>query len=167
MTPLLDLIEALLKNLSDRIALAIFFASGLALLLMLFPWQVATLIRSHWEWPFLGLLLSLCYLPTRYVFAKVSEFSSNRTRNERLHHLTRQEKKILAPYIDNDFRSRRMPFMDPVAKGLADDGVLYTPDVARDVNGGVAYNIHDWARLYLKKNPNLVGRSEGPKAGDL
>jgi hypothetical protein len=39
---------------------------------------------------------------------------------------------------------------------LADDGVLYRPDVPRTPNGEEAYNIQDWARDYLKTHPDML-----------
>jgi superinfection exclusion protein B len=79
-----------------------------------------------------------------------------------LHNLTGREQEILLPYIVNDFRSRRIGKTDPVAQGLADDGILYAPDVAIAADGGKAYNIQDWVRVYLKKRIELVGGNRNP-----
>ena len=157
----------LVKHLTDRIALAILLASSVSMLLMLIPGQVGIWMKAHWIWPFLGFLLSLCYLPTRLLLDEVSERHKQHKRNLRLQNLTKKEKEILAPYIYNDFRSRRIFYRDPVAKGLVDDGVLSAPDVPPDGSGCVAYNIQDWVRLSLKKNLEWVGPSKsGPQGGD-
>ena len=107
----------------------------------------------HAVWFFLSLLFCLCYLPSKYVLDKVSEIASNNKRHERLRHLTRREKEILSPYVQNDFRTRRILNTDPVAKGLVHDGVLYNPGVVVDNNGYAAYNIQDWVRTYLNLRP--------------
>ena len=74
--------------------------------------------------------------------------------------MTRREKEILSPYVQNDFRTRRILNTDPVAKGLVHDGVLYNPDAA--------YNIQDWVRAYLKEHPQtLSGISIVPAVGDI
>jgi hypothetical protein len=79
--------------------------------------------------------------------------------------LTGREQKILLPYIANDYRSRRIVRTDPVAQGLADDSILCAPDVPIDASGGKAYNIQDWARVYLKKNLDLVREGQGSNTG--
>ena len=157
-----DAIEVFIKYLTDRIALAILFASIISLPLMLIPGPLGTWMIAHWTWPFFGLLLSLCYLPTRAILDGVSERAARNKRHERLKRLTKKERELLEPYIRNDFRSRRIWYTDPVAKGLADDGVLSIPDVIDDNSGGRAYNIQDWARSYLKDHPEMF--ADIPKA---
>jgi hypothetical protein len=50
-----------------------------------------------------------------------------------------------------------------VAKVLADDGILYAPDVPPDTNKYVAYSIQDWVLSFLKKHPELVGAPRPPQ----
>lgn len=163
-----DLIEAVLKHLTDRIALAALFASSISFALMLVPGQLGVWMTAHWVWPFLGLLFSLCYLPTRVILDGVSELAAHRKRCKRLKNLTRREKEILAPYIRNDFRTRRILHTDPVAKGLERDGVLYQPGVVRDNLGHEAYSIPDWVRTFLKKHSDTFeGIPNKGASGDL
>lgn len=113
----------------------------------------------------LGILVPIVYLPTgpiaTKIHDKIGQSDVERKRNNRLENLTKGEKELLEPYIRNDYRSRGILHSDTVAKGLADDGVLYAPDVVRDNLGHVAFNIQDWARLYLKKHPEIL--SDVPK----
>jgi hypothetical protein len=151
-----DAIETILKHLTDRIALAVLFLCVISLAVMLTAGEVGDWMRAHWLWIFFGLPGSLCYLPTRFVLDKVAETLTENKRHERLDDLTRREKEFLAPYIQNDYRARRVLHTDPVAKGLRDDGVLSAPDVALDQSKMKAYNIQNWARSYLKKHPDIL-----------
>ena len=82
--------------------------------------------------------------------------------------MTRREKEILSPYVQNDFRARRILNTDPVAKGLVHDGVLYNPGIVVYNNGYAAYNIQDWVRAFLKEHPQtLSGISIVPAVGDI
>ena len=74
----------------------------------------------------------------------------------KLNHLTQEEKKVLAPFIAGDFKARWIYRYDAVAQGLEIEGVLYAPDMPIDVNSRRAYNLHGWAREYLKENPKLL-----------
>jgi hypothetical protein len=156
LTPITEVVEALLKNLSDRIALAILLLSAVCLILMLIPGRVGVWMVDHWVWILLGLLGSLCYLPTRIVLEKASEWASERKRRERLRHLTAGEKDLLRIYIIEDIRSKKILRADAVAAGLADDGILYCPKVTSEETYFRSYNIQDWARLYLKKHFELI-----------
>jgi hypothetical protein len=84
--------------------------------------------------------------------------TSSRKEAKRLHALTVDERRILLRYVENETRTQI--FHDApdlgAAQGLADDGVLYRPDVAP--NGvAVTYNIQEWAFAYLSQNKGLVG----------
>lgn len=162
-TPLADLLEVLLKSLTDRLALAALFGCLFLRISMFFPdTGIGKWSNDHGLWIFFGILFPICYLPTRHIFDWIEKWQLNRKRNARLHNLTKREKEILAPYIaeNNDFRVRRFVFSDPVAKVLADDGVLCVPNMERDTYGKIAYSIQDWARTYLKKNSALLGKYE-------
>ena len=150
-----EAIEVFLKHLTDRVALAFVFLSVVLLASMAIPGAIGGWAKDRATWLALG-IFGLCYLPTRFVLEKVSEWQAARKRESRLQNLTGREKAILAPYLHNDFRTRRLLHTDPVARGLADDGVLYRPDVPRDEKGYEAYNIQDWARKYLKERMDLV-----------
>lgn len=82
---------------------------------------------------------------------------AEKKQQKRLHALTVDERRILLRYVENDTRTQI--FFDApdlgAAQGLADDGVLYRPDVAP--NGvAVTYNIQEWALAYLNRNKGLV-----------
>jgi Super-infection exclusion protein B len=153
-----DAIEVILKHLTDRVALAVLLLSLILLAAMLVPNPVGNWARSNPMYIAFGILGPLCYLPTRWLLEKFSESQEAGKRHKRLHNLTPREQQILGPYIRGDYRTRSLPHTDAVAKGLADDGVLYRPDVPRSPNGDEAYNIQDWARNHLKAHPDLLGK---------
>ena len=153
-----DALEVILKHLTDRLALAAMFLSLILLVAMLFPNPVGNWARSNPMYVAFGILGPLCYLPTRLLLEKFSDWQATRLRHKRLENLTPREQQILGPYIRNDYRTRNLPHTDAVAKGLADDGVLYRPDVPRTPSGEEAYNIQDWARTYLKAHPKLLDK---------
>jgi hypothetical protein len=152
-----ELVESLLKNLTDRIALGVLLLSVIFLLIMnLFSSSFAIWLASYSNWVYAALLGSLCYLPTRFILEGTNEFVDHRKKVKRLADLTNDEKRILAGFMDNNTKSRRINREDGVAKGLAEEGILYIPDIPCNSIGQMAYNIYDWARLHLKKNPHLV-----------
>jgi hypothetical protein len=152
-----DAIEVFLKYLTDRVALGLLFLSVVLLASMAIPGDGGSWARGHKTWVAFGILGPLCYLPTRYILEWIPELQAGSKRKKRLQNLTGRERAILAPYVHNDLRTRRLLHTDPVARGLADDGVLYRPDVPRDQNGYEAFNIQDWARKYLREHMDLVG----------
>ena len=106
-TPLADLLEVLLKSLTDRLALAALFGCLFLRISMFFPdTGIGKWSNDHGLWIFFGILFPICYLPTRHIFDWIEKWQLNRKRNARLHNLTKREKEILAPYIaeNNDFR---------------------------------------------------------------
>jgi hypothetical protein len=140
--PLLEFLEVVLKNLTDRLALAVLGGCLFLRGSMFFPdTGIGKWSDDHWIWIFFGILFPICYLPTRRVFEWEERWRANRKRNKRLHNLTSDEQSILAPYIKSNMRTDRIIYSDAVAKGLADDGILYIPDVSRDTLGRIAYNI--------------------------
>jgi hypothetical protein len=82
---------------------------------------------------------------------------AEKKQQKRLHALTVDERRILLRYVENEIRTQI--FIDApdlgAAQGLADDGVLYRPDVALD-GVAVTYNIQEWALAYLSRNRGLV-----------
>jgi len=161
-----DAIEVILKYLTDRLALAALFLSLLLWASTPFSNPVGNWARSNPMYIAFGILGPLCYLPTRWLLEKFSEWQAARTRHRRLEHLTPREQDILGPYIRGDYRTRRFSHTDPVAKGLADDGVLYCPNVPRTNDGKEAYNIQDWARKSLKSHLNLLSKYDEKKITD-
>src|ERR1700687_3019338 len=118
-----DAIEVILKHLTDRLALAALFLSLLLWASTSFSNPVGNWASSNPMYIAFGLLGPLFYLPTRWLLEKFSEWQAARVRHRRLENLTPREREILGPYIRSDYRTRRLPHTDPVAKGLADDGV--------------------------------------------
>jgi len=92
-----------------------------------------------------------------------SAHQAEEKRRRRLHALTADERRILSPYIEDEVRSRILHSAPDLgaAQGLADDGILYRPDVLRREQIAVAYNIQEWALAYLRKNKGLVAPSIG------
>jgi hypothetical protein len=159
-----EAIEVFLKHLTDRVALGLLILSLILLASMAIPGSTGSWARGHATWVAFGVLGPICYLPTRYLFDKWENWRDWQKRKHRLRNLTKREQEILLPYIVNDFRSRRINRLDPVAQGLADDGILYAPDVAVAADAGKAYNIQDWCRVYLKEHIDLVGGNRKPNS---
>lgn len=152
-----EVLEVFLKHLTDRAALTIFLASLVCFILMLFPGPLGSQTRMHWFFITTCFVLSVCYLPTRFVLENASEYETSRKRNRRLDDLVPEEKAILKEYMSANVRTRWISTKDAVAKGLADDGVLYKPAVPPDATTGwSAFNIQEWARLRLKKHPEKL-----------
>lgn len=159
----MGILEILLKNLTDNIALGVLLGCAILRITMFFPSTgMGAWSSDHWLPIDLGILFSACYLLARRIHEWDANRKANNKRHQRLHNLTKREQQILAPYIaeKNDFRVRRFLYTDPVAKVLADDGVLSIPNMERDRYGKIAYSIQDWARGYLKTKPDLVGKYE-------
>jgi hypothetical protein len=173
LTPIAEIAEVLLKSLTDRLAVAaILVCSGLILLWFALPNSaVGKWSEEHIVLIFIVGFFAFCYLPTRLIVERMQSWETDhevqRKYEKRLKRLTKREKEILAPYIVGDFRTRRFPDRDPVAKGLADAGILYCPQVTEDVYGNAAYNIQDRVLEYLKANPHIVGtQREKENPGD-
>jgi hypothetical protein len=89
-------------------------------------------------------------------FKKRRESAARRVREERLHRLTHDEKTVLLRFLTNPpTRTARFIGQRSIAQGLADDGILYKPDIA-DLGNGVSYNILNWALDYLAKHRDLL-----------
>jgi Super-infection exclusion protein B len=153
------IVEALLKSLTDRIAMAV---AGVSILLIVlaksFPTSPAGVWgNAHVTWVWLILTFCVLYLPTRHILQGVDDWDAKRKKQARLEDLTKDERKSLGQYIAGNCRTVWFDHQDAVAKGLAEEGILYCPDVPRRHTGQVAYNMHEWVRQYLKKRPKLFG----------
>jgi hypothetical protein len=84
-----------------------------------------------------------------------------RRRHQRLHHLRTDERELLRPYVQTACRS--CPIVEGhlgIAQGLADDGILYRPQLPASFSQVlVPYNIVDWALSYLIRHPHLVAET--------
>jgi hypothetical protein len=87
------------------------------------------------------------------------EFSVHRAaekQRRRLRALTADERKMLRRYVETETREMNFYAMElGVAQGLANDGILYRPDVPFQLNS-VPYNIQESVLAYLTKNQALV-----------
>jgi Super-infection exclusion protein B len=167
----LAIIELIVKNLTDRIALGVLFLSIILLCIYLwfpgllggaFPW-----LHDHPLLFVFGILGPICYIPTGPIISRFQEWQANdkikrdeqKKINEQrqiLYHLTFGEKAMLSKWIVGDYRSRRIPVTDPIAQGLEDVGVLYAPNVPVDSYKQKAYGIQDWVKEFLKQHPELL-----------
>jgi hypothetical protein len=111
--------------------------------------------KNHWLWVFFAGTGSLCYLPTQFILNKLSDWQTERKGGSQLRKLTKQEKLILASYLESDCRAIRWNGADPVLLALVDGGILYCP-TPRDSVGYQHFNIRDWALAYLKEHPDLI-----------
>jgi hypothetical protein len=75
----------------------------------------------------------------------------------RLHRCTADERRVLSGYVQNEVRSQVFHAAPDLgaAQALANDGILYRPDVMND-GAAVTYNIQEWALEYLSKNRRLI-----------
>lgn len=112
------------------------------LLLVAVTWIVVTLILWLGKWGNQGW----------------SAHQARKKQHHRLHSLTTDERRILSGYVAEEVRSRIFHAAPDLAavQGLADDGILYRPDVLQDEAVAAAYNIQEWALAYLSKKKNLV-----------
>jgi hypothetical protein len=76
----------------------------------------------------------------------------------RLHALTADERRILSGYVVNEVRTQIFHAAPDLgaAQALANEGILYRPEVMQDEPVAVPYNIFEWALKYLSKNKGLV-----------
>jgi Super-infection exclusion protein B len=149
-----EIVEVVLKNLTDRIVMAVFFLSIVCFILMLFPFSVGDFLRAHWQWPFFGGLGALCYLPTRSVFDWNERREETNRQGERLRHLTKQEKNKLLSFVENGETTLQFYDGDAVVIGLQQEKILL------HVYSG-NQRVHEcrlapWARVYLEKRPHLL-----------
>jgi hypothetical protein len=151
-----EFIEVLLKQLSDRFALAILFASLFCFAFMLGPWQSSLWMRDRWMWPFFGGVFAICYLPTRFILDRASEFYSNRKRLSFFRFLTAQEREFLSGYVRYATRiqdSSRNTIV--VARSLATAGIIVETK-SSDQFSYPYFEITLWAYAHLMSHTDLV-----------
>lgn len=175
MTPTTELLEVLLKNLSDRIALAILLVSIICFLLMLGPGSVGIWMRAHWMWPFFGALGSVCYLPTKHILQFVEDKETQRKAKKeqgerwrkqleqvehQLKRLTPSEKSVLKFYVQNMKKVQYVSWSNiAVPRSLAAAGILVETST-KDGSGAIVFEIGVLAFEYLCAHPDLVGLSQ-------
>lgn len=122
---------------------------GLSLVLTQYRWMIGLIFLIAVGW----LAVSGILLLGRQVF----QFWQQKKRLRRLHRLTADERGLLRPYVQQSCRS--YPIVEGhlgIAQGLADDGILYRPQLPIALAALVPYNIMEWALVYLTKHPQLV-----------
>lgn len=161
-----DFIEVVLKHLTDRIALAALFVCTIAKVVSVFWTNVWLQQHSMWIW--IGILFPLCYLPTRPIVDKYNEWEAAgkaarkhngeiKAREDRLKRLSKQEKRLLSPFLTNDSSSNDIMRYDrPVALGLEREGIVYVSGEEHPAIQSTPYNIDPWTFEYLAKNPDLL-----------
>jgi hypothetical protein len=88
-------------------------------------------------------------------------YRRGRIRKERikhLHNLTPGEKRYLIPFVRADQNTQYFPIDDGIAGGLSAKEVIYQASSVGHLLRGIAYNIQPWAKEYLKKHPDLLGK---------
>lgn len=70
--------------------------------------------------------------------------------------LTPEEKDILARYILNQTKSRKLDPQSGIVNGLCDSGIIYPAGKFGTLYGGLAYNLQPWAWQELKKHPEYL-----------
>lgn len=158
-----EVIEAVVKHQSKQIALAVAAVCLILLVLLSLPIEFLQRLQVYRAWIFVIFLFAACYLPAGAVLRKVEKTFSKRAWHQRLHRLTPEEKRILSLFVEPHRRSQTISRADAVAKGLADDSILYAPDVPATQTGEISYNIQDWVMTYLRDHRELLQIGGLPK----
>ncbi|QDT29393.1 super-infection exclusion protein B [Gimesia panareensis] len=88
-------------------------------------------------------------------------------RQETLHNLTSQEKGYPSKYIFDDHNTINVGLNDGVMAGLEYKRIVYRASNTGTVENGFPFNLHDWAREYLKQNSHLLeGAIGSPRTPD-
>ena len=95
----------------------------------------------------------------KWCYQKGAAYWKQKGREKRLHRLASDERRILSQYVESESRTVMFHSAPDIgaAQGLADDGILFKPDVPPD-GIAVAYSIQEWALAYLSKNEQLVAQ---------
>jgi hypothetical protein len=75
---------------------------------------------------------------------------------QRLEHLSEDEKKFLAYYIDNNTKTQSAEISDGTANGLSNMKIIYRSSNISEAFTSFPWNIQDWAWKYLKANPSCL-----------
>jgi hypothetical protein len=128
---------------------------------------LASVLESYRWIPGLLFLVAICWLIiilTLPLGRWVHNDWKNRQQEKRLHkrlgRLAADERHLLGWYVKDARRTQTWSgeYLG-TAQGLADDGILYRPQLSQAVTTGVPYNIVEAALDYLSKNPDLVAES--------
>jgi len=150
-----EVVEAIVKHQSKKIALSIAVVSLILLILFLFPLDFLQRVKIYRAWVFIIFLIAVFYLPAGAVLHKIEMAYAKHGWYQRLHRLTPEEKCILNLFVEPHMRSQIISRANAVARGLVDDGILYAPNVPGTVRE-ISYNIQDWAMTYLRGHRELL-----------
>jgi hypothetical protein len=124
---------------------------------------IAGLVSDYRPWFGMAFLLSTALLLSAAIMAvwgvvkrKRAESKFLPERQERLHHLSEPEKKLLRGYVEGKTRTQYHPMSDGVVGGLEAERVLFRASSLGQSFDHFAYNIQPWAWEYLNKNPKLL-----------
>ena len=155
---------AFLKNPKNACALLLFTG----LLLFLPSWVgdnigVTEFITKYKMWLGLGFLggMVLCLVNIgEGVLGQVRTVRARFIIKNQLRQLSPGEKRVLRLYIDANSKTHVFKVTDGVVGGLEKKGILYRPTEWGRVDR-VAYNLHDWIWVYLKRHPDLIDEDDG------
>lgn len=88
---------------------------------------------------------------------KLKRYRLLRRGRRRLHNLTSEEKRRLAPYIAKNTRTQLFTYTDGVVLELEVCGIIRRASIISEAFFEFPYNIQPWAWGYLNKHPELVG----------
>jgi hypothetical protein len=79
-----------------------------------------------------------------------------REMQERLHHLSKPEKRILRGYIEGKTRTQNFSLADGVVGGLVAEHIVFRASNISSSYDYFAYNIQPWAWEYLSEHRQLL-----------
>jgi Super-infection exclusion protein B len=88
-----------------------------------------------------------------------------RFRQTSLHHLSPEERAVLAAYVLQNTKSLQLQITSGVAGGLEAAGIIYRSSSVGRMGSGFAYNIQPWAWEYLREHPELLALDEAERGG--
>jgi hypothetical protein len=171
LTPVADILEVILKSLTDRIALAVLFIAlifiGFAKLLpadsSLGQWSQAHLIMWY-----VTAIAALCYLPTRHIIEAADGYVADRKNQSRLGKRLKQLESLGSDdrfLLYNPIKAQQMAFRVNInavhiAKSLEKRGIIFETD-AENPWDGKSFTFDKDSFDYLIEHPNLVGITKG------
>ncbi len=119
-----------------------------------YRWLVALVFMFAAAWIVVTALIGI----GKWCHQACSTWQVKRKGQRRLHALTGDERSVLSRYVVNEARTQILHDAPDLgaAQALANDGILYRPNVMQNGPVAVPYNIYEWALEYLSKNKGLV-----------
>ena len=164
-SPLADLFEALLKNLTDRLALGAVLVCSILLIPMFFleTTTVGVWAKDHAVGIYLVLLGSLCYLPTRHLIEWIDSSIAFRKHTKSIRKKMESLGGDDCSLLYNPINARQLAFQTGglhyhIAKSLEKRGIVFA--VSDNGHAG-SFTIDQEAFNYLIEHPELVGIKKG------